>query len=142
MERKLGLGARVGVLVGSTALLGVLFYVYEGLRRARRNDFPFQFEPLFLHGLLLVLIGFIAVFMVKIAWAGGRTTSIVAALLIGVPSAVLTFASYSIVVLGWSFVPERLAGEGFHQMGMLGMGAALAVLIAGWRLSNPSPDAS
>jgi RsiW-degrading membrane proteinase PrsW (M82 family) len=121
-------------------VVGALFLVYEALRRSRRNDFPFQFEPLFLHGILLVVVGLVAVFMIKVAWGGGRVTSVVAALLLGAPSAVLAFASYSIVVLDWSFVPERLAGEGFHQMGMVGLGAALAVLIGGWNRLGPAAN--
>jgi hypothetical protein len=127
-------------VIGATAVVGALFLVYEALRRSRRNDFPFQFEPLFLHGILLVVVGLVAVFMIKVAWGGGRVTSVVAALLLGAPSAVLAFASYSIVVLDWSFVPERLAGEGFHQMGMVGLGAALAVLIGGWNRLGPAAN--
>lgn len=131
MEKKLGTGARIALLVGGTAAAGALFVVYEALRRARRNDFPFQFEPLFLHGLLLVVIGLIGVAMIKIAWDGGRLTTVLGALLIAGPSALLAVAPYTIVVLDWSFVPERLVGEGFHQIGMVGIGAAVAVLIGG-----------
>jgi hypothetical protein len=137
VEKKLGTGASIAILVGGTAAAGVLFVVYESLRRTRRDDFPFQFEPLFLHGLLLVAIGLIGVAMIKIAWDGGRLTSVIAAALIAGPSFLLAFAPYAIVVLEWSFVPERLVGEGFHQIGMVGIGTSLAVLIGGL-LSAPS----
>jgi hypothetical protein len=75
--------------------------------------------------------------MIKIAWDGGRLTSVIAAALIAGPSFLLAFAPYAIVVLEWSFVPERLVGEGFHQIGMVGIGTSLAVLIGGL-LSAPS----
>jgi hypothetical protein len=128
---KLGSGARIAVLVVGTIIVGAAFLFYEELRRARSNDFPFQFEPLFLHGLLLLLIGVVAVIMISVALTGGRGTTVLASLLIGVPSAALAVAPYLIVVQGWDFVPDRLVGDGFHQVGMLGLGAALALLVVG-----------
>ena len=123
--------ARVIVLLGGTALSGLLLGLYEELRRARRGDFPFLFEPLFLHGLLLVAIGIIGAIMVKVGTTGGRGIGVLASILIGVPSAVLALAPYLIAVLDWGFVPARLVGDGLHQIGVLGVGAALAVIVLG-----------
>jgi hypothetical protein len=120
-------------VIAGTAVSGVLLLVYEQLRRARRNDFPFLFEPLFLHGLLLVAIGVVAVILVKMALGRSRVIGILAALLIGIPSIALAGAPYLISVLEWSFVPERLLSDGFHQMGMLGTGSALALLVLAMR---------
>ncbi|HEU4916671.1 MAG TPA: hypothetical protein VFV13_08925 [Acidimicrobiia bacterium] len=135
---RLSSGARVVTLLVGAVVAGGALLLYEQLRRARSNDFPFLFEPLFLHGLLLVLIGVIAVLMVYVAVTGGRGTSILAALLIGGPSILLAVAPYLIVVREWDFVPDRLVGDGFHQIGMLGIGAALAILALGF--VAPLPD--
>lgn len=136
MTTKLSPGARMLVLVGGTAVVGGLFFVYEQLRRARRGDFPFLFEPLFLHGLLLIAIGVIAVMLVKVALGGGRATAVIASLLVGLPSLALAAAPYLIGGLELNVVPDRLLGDGFHQMGMLGIGAALGILVIG--LASPA----
>lgn len=129
---RLSSGARVATLLVGAVVAGGALLFYEQLRRERSNEFPFLFEPLFLHGLLLVLIGAIAVLMIYIAATGGRSTSLLAALLIGAPSILLAVAPYLVVVLEWEFVPDRLIGDGFHQLGMLGIGAALAILVLGF----------
>jgi len=128
---RLSSGGRVAVLIVGTIVSGAAFLLYEELRRGRSNDFPFQFEPLFLHGLLLLLIGVIGVAMISVALTGGRGMAVLASLLIGVPSVALAVAPYLIVILEWDFVPDRLVGDGFHQVGMLGIGAALALLVLG-----------
>lgn len=143
---KLSSGARVVTLLVGAVVAGGALLLYEQLRRARSNDFPFLFEPLFLHGLLLVLIGVIAVVMIFVAVTGGRRDSLLAALLIGAPSILLAVAPYLIVVLELTFVPDRLVGDGFHQLGMLGIGAALAILVLGFMSPpqdqrNPDVDA-
>ena len=129
---RLSSGARVVTLLVGAVVAGGALLFYEQLRRERTNEFPFLFEPLFLHGLLLVLIGAIAVLMIYIAATGGRSTALLAALLIGAPSTLLAVAPYLIVVREWEFVPDRLIGDGFHQLGMLGIGAALAILVLGF----------
>ena len=139
MTKNLSTRTRVIVLIGAAALAGFFFLFYEQLRRSHRDDFPFLWEPLFLHGLLLIGIGALAMLSIKIALEGGRGTTILAAVLIGVPSAALAFASYAITVLDLSFVPDRLVGEGFHEMGMLGLGVALVLLILAFTSRQPAP---
>lgn len=121
---------RAIAVIGLGLVAGALFFAYEELRRARENDFPFLFEPLFLHGLLLLALAVVVVLMIKFALEGNALTAWLVVLVLAAPSAVLAVAPFIIARLGWDFFPDRLVGDGFHQLGMAGVGLALGVILA------------
>lgn len=130
-------------MAGVAVIGGLAFIAYEELRRARSNDFPFRWEPLFVHGILLIVIGAAVAVMLRLAVTSGVAGRIVAAFLIGSPSLVLALAPYLVGALEVGFVPGRLVGDGFHQLGMAGMGVALAVLfLPAPRLRPPAVEAT
>jgi hypothetical protein len=126
-------GTRALWLLLQALAAGASFVGYEELRRAREKDFPFLWEPLFLHSLLLVATVVIIAVMIRTALQGTRGHILLASVLIGGPSLVLAFAPYIVSVLEWAFFPDRLVGDGFHQLGVAGFGLAVGLLLIGWR---------
>ncbi|MGH2547364.1 MAG: hypothetical protein ACRDXD_00515 [Acidimicrobiia bacterium] len=122
----------------SIVLAAGIFLVYEELRRARRKDFPFQWDALFLHGLLVLAIGILVALFIRMAISGGPAWVAWASVVLAVPSVLLAVAPYVTEVFGVPWFPERLVGEGFHQLGMAGLGLAIGLPLAG-RLSRGSP---
>ncbi len=130
--------------------VGALAMYWEA-RRARRNDFPFQWGPLFAHGLLLVALGAALAVLVVLAVRGGWLFVWLAAIGIGGPGLLLTVAPYVAgglpsmaggLELDW--FPQRwLVANGYHELGMTVIGLALGLLVAyalfGGRVAPEAP---
>jgi len=119
---------RIGLIVGLTILMFAFVTWYLQLRRGHSKDFPFRWGSLFLNGLLLLAVGMLLVFIVVLAVQGSRRTQFIAVIVLGLPSAFMALADYAFTELDLDFIPGRLIREPGHEIGMIGLGAAVGLL--------------
>ena len=120
---------RTSFIVGGAAVAYLIVLWYLNLRGTHRKDFPFLWGSLFLNGLLLIVAGVVLTLVVVVAARGAQQSQLLAALVIGLPGLGLAFADYGLSELELDFIPGRFVQDSGHQIGMIGIGIAVALLL-------------
>lgn len=131
---------RTSLIVGGTAIAYVVVLWYLNLRGTHRKDFPFLWGSLFINGLLLIVAGALLAVVVVVAARGAQKSQLLAAVVIGLPSLGLAFADYGLSELELDFIPGRFVQDSGHQIGMIGIGIAAALLLVAFMPSALAGD--